>query len=81
VRPSRRVSFSLFTKYGLIVLKQGLDCHTLLLNVGEFTLDVYGSHNRGCKDDGKVKRSHLRCVSSILLAIDIVTLTKLSLAC
>jgi hypothetical protein len=51
---------SFFAKDSLVILKQGLDGHALLLDIGKFALYIHGPHNSRCKDNSKVEGSHLQ---------------------
>jgi hypothetical protein len=73
--------FSFFTKDRFVVLKQGLDGDTLLLNISEFSLNVHWTHDGRCKHDRKVERSHLEPSQSGVTEDEAELLTKLSLAC
>ena len=49
----------LFAKDGLVIFKQSLHRHALLLNVGEFPLNVHRTHDRGRENDRHIERCHL----------------------
>ena len=48
-----------FTENSLVIFEQCLYGNTLLLNVGEFPLDIHRPHDRWGKDNGKIEWSHL----------------------